>query len=114
MIDWKDELGGFVYSTNKDFIDPSLNNQLIENIKPSDQELIIKLEKKGRGGKIVVIIENFKGSELYLKELAKELKNTCGTGGSVKEGLILIQGDVREKILIYLKNKGYKTKRVGG
>ena len=62
----------------------------------------------------MVIIENFKGHEDSLKNLAKEIKNHCGTGGSVKDGDILIQGDVRDKIISYLKNKGFKTKRVGG
>ena len=114
MDDWKSKLGGLVYSTNKDLIPTNDFEEEIIEISPSKQQLILKLEKKGRGGKTVVIIENFVGTENALKELAKEIKNHCGTGCSTKEGTILIQGDVREKIIQFLQNKGFKTKRVGG
>ncbi len=112
MDDWKSKLGNFVYSTNKETV--STNKIEEDEILPKNQELILKLEKKGRGGKTVVIIENFIGSENALKDLAKEIKNHCGTGGSIKDGAILIQGDVRDKIIVFLKNKAFKTKRVGG
>lgn len=114
MQDWKAKLGGFVYSTNENFSPEKDNETDIETLPPKDQQLILKLEKKGRGGKTVVIIENFVGTENALKELAKEVKNHCGTGGSVKDNSILIQGDVREKIIQFLHFKGYKTKRIGG
>jgi translation initiation factor 1 len=114
MLDWKEKLGGFVYSTNENFNPENNNETAIETPPPKDQQLILKLEKKGRGGKTVVIIENFIGTENACKELAKQLKNQCCTGGSVKDNSILIQGDVREKIMEFLHFKGYKTKKVGG
>ncbi|NAW50796.1 translation initiation factor [Elizabethkingia argentiflava] len=76
--------------------------------------LICKYEKKGRKGKPVTLIEGFEGSEPELKELSKTIKTTLGIGGSEKEGLIIIQGDNRDKIIKLLQDMGYKTKRVGG
>lgn len=110
--DWKSKLGGMVFSTNENYKWNSSEEE--ETLVPSEQQLIAKLEKKGRGGKTVSIIEGFVGNQKDLKDLAKELKNKCGTGGSVKEGQIIIQGNVRDKIMEYLKQKGYQVKRVGG
>ncbi len=74
----------------------------------------LRLERKGRGGKTVTIIEGIAGSEDLLKELAKELKRSCGVGGSVKNGLIEIQGDVRDPVKDKLESKGFKVKKAGG
>ena len=74
----------------------------------------LKLERKGRGGKTVTIIEGIAGDEQLLKELAKDLKRACGVGGSVKNGLIEIQGDVRDPIKEKLELKGFKVKKAGG
>ncbi|MDO5608157.1 MAG: translation initiation factor [Capnocytophaga sp.] len=76
------------------------------------EPLVCKYEK--RNGKPVTIIENFNGSDSDFKILAKELKTYLGVGGSVKNETIIIQGDYRDKIMDFLKNKGYKIKRVGG
>lgn len=76
--------------------------------------LICKYEKKGRNGKPVTLIEGFEGTEEELKEISKKIKTTLGIGGSEKDGVIIIQGDNRDKIIKILQDLGYKTKRVGG
>lgn len=76
--------------------------------------LICKYEKKGRNGKPVTLIEGFEGTEQELKEISKKIKTTLGIGGSEKDGVIIIQGDNRDKIMQILQDLGYKTKRVGG
>lgn len=106
------DLGGFVYSTNDNFEPESEQHE--ESVDPNEQQLEAHLEKKGRGGKTAVIIKGFEGPEDDLKDLAKALKSHCATGGSVKDGEIIIQGNSRDKAMAFLKNKGYKVKRVGG
>lgn len=76
--------------------------------------LICKYEKKGRNGKPVTLIEGFEGSDEELKNISKKIKTTLGIGGSEKDGVIIIQGDNRDKIIQILQDMGYKTKRVGG
>ena len=76
--------------------------------------LICKFEKKGRNGKPVTLIEGFEGTEEELKQISKKIKTTLGVGGSEKDGIIVIQGDNRDKIMKILQDMGYKTKRVGG
>ena len=78
------------------------------------EPLICKFEKKGRHGKPVTLIEGFEGSEADLKIISKKIKIKLGIGGSEKDGTIIIQGDNRDKIMVMLKEMGYKTKRVGG
>ena len=72
--------------------------------------LQVRLDAKHRGGKMVTLVEGFSGTEADLEKLGKQLKSYCGTGGSVKNNEILIQGDNREKILQWLIKNGY-TKR---
>lgn len=71
-------------------------------------------ETKGRGGKGVTLITGLPLAEAPLKELASKLKQACGTGGTVKDGVIEIQGDHREKLCAYLVKAGYKAKLAGG
>lgn len=78
------------------------------------EPLVCKFEKKGRNGKPVTLIEGFEGSEEELKTISKKIKTTLGIGGSEKDGIIVIQGDNRDKIMKILHDLGYKTKRVGG
>ena len=85
-----------------------------EPLTPGEQLLELYFEKKGRGGKQVVIIKGFDGGEDSLKELGKKLKQHCGVGGSSKDGEIILQGNVRERATDFLKKEGYKTKRIGG
>jgi translation initiation factor 1 len=75
---------------------------------------IFRLEKKGRGGKTVTVIDNLPKQELFLKDLTKELKAKCGSGGTYstegKEGLIEIQGDKRQQVKAIFDKRGYKYK----
>lgn len=108
-----DDLGGFVFSTNKDFEFDS-NEENLETLAPNQQKLEAHLDKKNRAGKIATVIKGFEGTEEDLKALAKELKTLCGVGGAAKDGEIIVQGNFRDKIMEYLIKKGYKVKRVGG
>lgn len=74
----------------------------------------VGLEKKGRGGKTVSVITGLSGSEDALRELTSELKRRCGSGGTLKDGVIEIQGDHRDTLVEILKTRGLTVKRVGG
>ncbi len=74
----------------------------------------VALERKGRGGKVVSVVTGLGLAEDALRELATELKRRCGTGGTVKEGTIEIQGDHRDQMVDLLKEKGYNAKKAGG
>jgi translation initiation factor 1 len=108
-----DDLGGFVFSTNKDF-DLNAQDDNQETLPNNQQKLEAHLDKKNRGGKVATVIKGFQGSDDDLKALAKQLKTLCGVGGSGKDGEIIIQGNFRDKIMDYLTKEGYKIKRVGG
>lgn len=100
----KQSPGGLVYSTN-----PScqLQEEEKESAPPSTQQkLRLRLEK--RNGKPTTVVAGFIGPDSDLEALGKKLKNKSGTGGSAKDGLIIIQGDVREKCVAWLKEWGYK------
>ena len=104
---------GIVFSTNPSFQwEPEEAPQA--TLPPAQQELRIQLDKKQRAGKVVTLITGYVGADADLEELGKTLRNFCGTGGSSKDGLILVQGDQREKVLQCLQKKGYtKTKKIG-
>ena len=108
-----EDLGGFVFSTNSDF-QPDIETNDLSTPKPGDQRLEAHYSSKGRGGKVVTVIKGFKGNDEDLASLGKDLRKKCGVGGSVKDGEIIIQGDVREKVMGFLKQDGYIVKRVGG
>jgi translation initiation factor 1 len=108
-----DDLGGFVFSTNKDFEYDTKDEQQ-DTLPNNQQKLEAHLDKKNRGGKVAVIIKGFEGSDEDLKDLAKKLKTLCGVGGAAKDGEIIIQGNFRDKIMDFLTKEGYKVKRVGG
>ena len=95
---------GIVYSTDSNFpFEPP--EDTIESIPPAYQKLKVKLDKKNRGGKMVTLVEGFAG--VGIEDLAKSLKNLCGSGGSAKNGEILIQGDNKDKIRQWLIKNGY-------
>ncbi len=103
---------GIVFSTEPDFEYQGFEESDEETLSPESQKLRVMLERKGRGGKDVTIVHNFIGSQDDKEELTKKLKTTCGTGGSAKDGEIVIQGDQRDKVVKYLLGKGFKhTKR---
>lgn len=77
-----------------------------------DEPLICKFEK--RKGKPITIIEGYTGADSDFKQLAKEIKQLLSVGGSFKNEQIIIQGDYRDRIMKFLQEKGFKTKRVGG
>jgi translation initiation factor 1 len=99
---------GLVFSTNPDYMQQQQPQSEEEQTLPEKQQkLRVQLETKQRGGKAATIINGFIGSNEDLEALGKKLKTKCGTGGSVKEGYILIQGDYKEKIIAWLKEWGY-------
>ena len=103
-----------VYSTNPDFEAFDEQEEEIETLLPSAQNLYISRDKKQRKGKQVTLVNGFVGRSDDLAALGKTLKSKCGTGGSVKNGEILIQGDFREKVKGLLEGLGYKCKLSGG
>jgi translation initiation factor 1 len=110
--DWKSRTG-VVYSTNSDFdyATPAKSGSL--TLPPHKQNLRISLDKNGRAGKQVTLVTGFTGSTDDLEKLAKAVKSGCGVGGSAKDGVILIQGDLREKVAKLLLSAGYKAKNAG-
>ncbi len=109
---WKNR-DGIVYSTNQDF-EYSLGDELEATSLPvAKQNLKILLDKSGRVGKQVTMITGFVGNHTDLESLTKLLKTKCGVGGSAKDGDILIQGDVRDKVMSILEKEGYRAKRSG-
>ncbi len=103
--DWKDRLN-IVYSTNPDFNYEKEENETA-TLDKKQQRLRVRIEKKGRGGKTVTIVNGFIGTENDLKEIGKLLKTKCGVGGSTKDGEIIIQGEFKQKIIDLLKVEGY-------
>jgi translation initiation factor 1 len=111
--DWKKRLG-VVYSTDPDFhYDPGQEEEQ-ETLPPRQQTLYVSLDRKNRKGKAVTLIEGFTGTGADLRALGRDLRNRCGTGGSVKDGDILIQGDLRNRVFALLGELGYRVKRKGG
>ena len=102
-----------VYSTDPDFEYQGFETEDEETLEPAQQKVRVMLEKKGRGGKDVTVVLGFVGSLADKEELTKKLKTYCGTGGSAKEGEIMVQGDQRDKVVKYLLDKGYKQAKRG-
>ena len=106
MNDWKDRLG-VVFSTNQDYNYEYDEPQEQETLPPGQQKLRVTIEKKGRGGKVATIVKGFVGTDADRGKLEKMLKTKCGVGGSSKDGLIILQGDIRDKIIQLLRDLGY-------
>jgi translation initiation factor 1 len=94
--------------------DPKPNRPIRQSLPPQQQTVYLHRESKGRGGKTVTLVKNLALTETDLKALAKKLKQACGTGGTIKTGVIEIQGEHREKIAELLSELGYKSKLAGG
>jgi translation initiation factor 1 len=103
---WKKRLG-VMYSTNPDFQYETDEEEEQETLPKDQQKLKITLDKRNRGGKVVTLISGFVGTEADLSDLGKLLKVKCGVGGSAKDGEIIVQGDLRQKVLDILKKEGY-------
>lgn len=100
-----------VYSTNPDFMFDDAENEEVETLPREKQKLRVFVEKKGRGGKTVTLIKGFVGKGDDLKALTKTLKTRCGVGGAAKDGEIVIQGDLRDKVINLLRGIGYQDVR---
>ena len=103
---------GVMYSTNPDF-EFEYENEKMDTLANHLQNLKVCIDKH-RAGKIAIIIKGFVGTSADLKALGKILKAKCGVGGSAKNGEIIIQGDLRDKVMGILAKEGYNYKRVGG
>jgi len=113
MSKHKADKNGFVFSTNPNFSFEEEPAEEQATVAPEQQKLRLKLDTKQRAGKAVTLVENFIGTEEDAAILGKQLKNYCGTGGSVKGFEILVQGDQRDKVLQWLLKNGYKqTKKI--
>lgn len=108
----KNKDSGFVYSTNPDYR-PEQEPEENLSVAPNQQNIRIFLDRIG-GNKVVTRITGFEADENTIIELGKKLKQQCGTGGSVKDSEILLQGDKRDQVLNLLTKAGYKAKKAGG
>lgn len=102
---------GFVYSTDPAFRFEEDGIPEAETLPPAKQKLKVTLDTKQRGGKAVTLVTGFTGKEGDLQVLGKSLKNFCGTGGAIKDGLVIIQGDQREKVVTWLVKSGYTNSK---
>ena len=109
-MDNKKERVNIVYSTNPNYNYEYEQQEEAITLSPEKQNLRVTLDSKQRKGKTVTLIQGVVGNEEDLKELAKLLKNKCGVGGSVKDGEIIIQGEMKEKILTILRDNKYRAK----
>jgi len=101
-------------SEDGDLRKPGDKTTIVNSPPPQQQTIYLHRESKGRGGKAVTLIKGLVLSEGDLSALTKKLKQTCGSGGTVKDGVIEIQGEHREKIADTLRTLGYKVKVAGG
>lgn len=101
---------GIVFSTNREFMNTVMNakTEEIETLPPARQRLRLHLERAGRGGKSVTLVSGFVGRSDDLKALGQWLRSRLALGGSCKDGDIVLQGDVRARVMTLLKEAGYK------
>ena len=109
--DWKNR-DGVVYSTGDNFDYDYTGDAATDTPPNSEQRLRVQLDKKSRGGKQVTLVTGFVGTDDDLKDLGKLLKSKCGVGGSAKDGEIIVQGDLRDKVRDLLEREGYQAKRI--
>ena len=109
----KPDSRGFVFSTDPGFRFEEEAKAEQETLAHSQQKLKVRIDTKQRAGKAVTLVTGFVGTESELVDLGKKLKNFCGTGGSVKDGEVLVQGDQRDKVLQWLLKSGFvNTKKM--
>ena len=113
-------LGGLVYSTDSGRMCPDCRQPVLQCVchlpgKPAgDGTVRVSRETKGRGGKAVTVVKGVLLDAAGLAELGKQLKAACGSGGTVKDGVIEVQGDHCDRVVQLLKTQGYTVKRAGG
>ncbi len=110
--EWKHR-EGVVYSTSENFEYETDGNKQKSTLPMQQQNLKVLLDKNGRAGKQVTIVAGFVGKTGDIETLTKLLKTKCGVGGSTKDGEVLLQGDLRDKVVQALVKEGYKAKRIG-
>lgn len=109
----KPDTKGFVYSTDPNFRFEEEAPEQRATLPPAQQLLKVRLDTRNRGGKAVTLVQGFAGTEEDLEEMGKKIKNFCGTGGSVKDGEVIIQGDQRDKVMQWLQKNGFvKAKKI--
>lgn len=109
----KPDTRGYVYSTDPDFSFKE-DQSTTETVPSAQQKLRIRLDTKHRAGKVITLVEGFVGKGEDLEDLGKKLKSFCGTGGSAKDGEIIVQGDQREKVILWLQKNGYPQVKKSG
>ncbi|MCM1040927.1 MAG: translation initiation factor [Bacteroides sp.] len=105
---------GVVYSTDPNFQYRYEETEEAETLEPARQDLRVMRDSKRRAGKTVTLVTGFVGTSGDLEKLGKTLKTRCGIGGTAKDGEIVLQGDVRDKVCEILTKEGYRFKRAGG
>ena len=115
------DLGGLVYSTDAGRMCPACRQPVAQctcksaqAVPTGDGIVRVSRETKGRGGKAVTVVKGVLLAEAELAQLGKQLKAACGTGGTVKDGVIEVQGDHVERVMEALKKLGHTVKRAGG
>lgn len=104
-----------VYSTEHgDLRQASRSTPRQSSLPAAQQTALLQRTSKGRGGKMVTLVKNLQLSPDDQKALTKHLKQLCGSGGTVKDGVIEIQGDHRDQLAVALQHLGYTTKMAGG
>lgn len=106
---------GMVFSTNPDYMKQLEDEQReVEHptLAPEAQRLVVRRDAKMRKGKVVTLVEGFEGTTADLETLGKKLKTSCGVGGSAKDGLIIVQGDLRDRVASLLSEWGYRGTKV--
>lgn len=101
---------GVVYSTNPDYDYQYDDQPEAETLEPGKQRLRVAIERNHRGGKTATLVRGFVGTDDDLQALAKMLKTRCGVGGSAKDGEIIIQGELADKVRQLLASAGYNVK----
>jgi len=107
--DWKDRLG-VVFSTDPDYQYKSEKEDEQETLPKNKQMLKVQIDRKHRKGKVVTLVTGFIGNEADLKDLSKLLKTKCGVGGSAKDGEIIVQGELLDKVKDILTGQGFHVK----
>ena len=108
----KNETGNrFVYSTDPGFRLDENGLPEQDTLPPAQQKLKIRIDTKQRAGKAVTLVDGFVGKKEDLEDLGKKLKTYSGTGGSVKDNVIIVQGDQRDKIMQWLGKNGYSSSK---